>query len=130
MAKIPDYVKRGKFEIARKGIGGAPDYYEKVDGYLVGALGINRATGSEFRWQVSHVATGFAVPCAYGRTLNEAFEVARALGDCLDWSNIRRTETVGKVDGIVKGMGVPVVKTLRSFPFLEPLLPILQEDAA
>ena len=111
--------KRGEIELAKFGGRQLPDFYETVPAYLVGALAVHKNNERKWPWEISHIETGMSVPGAYGRTLNEAMRVARALDGGIDWSKIRRGKIIGaRPAGLTKKRGEAIHEMVQSFSFL------------
>lgn len=106
---------RSFFEMAL----GKPDRYEPAECYMVGALAVHRSDIPDSPWKVSHAATGMGIPYAYGRNLNEARRIAKALDQAIDWQTIRRGRTPGDVRGINGTVSAKVFAALRQFDFLK-----------
>ncbi len=105
--------ERGEIELAKSA------FYEATPAYIVGMLAVHKNSNArKWRWRISHIATGVGLPSACGRNLDEALRVARALNSAIDWSTIRRGETVEKPIGFTERKGQAVAAMIQSFSFL------------
>ncbi len=122
---------RGTFEMAKavptgsNALGGVQmqAIYEETKCWMVGPIAVHRVEGDRsWPWKLSHAATGMALPCAYGRNVPEAADVARAVATAIDWSLVKRGKEPGAPVGMTKEMIISVSAMVQSFRFLAPFV--------